>query len=56
MVYHSANTSEPATDHLHLNNTNATGDAATFFQDTLPTSTVFSIGTDDDVNDAKNYV
>jgi len=58
IVYHSANTSEPATDHLHLNNANATSDpsGSTFFQDTLPTSTVFSIGTDDDVNDAKNYV
>ena len=58
IVYHSQNTSAPATDHLHLNNTNATSDpsGSTFFQDTLPTSTVFSIGTDDDVNDAKNYV
>jgi len=56
IVYHSANTSAPATDHLHLNNKNGTSDVATMFQDTLPTSTVFSIGTDDDVNDAKNYV
>jgi len=56
IVYHSGNTSAPATDHLHLNNTNATNDQAVMFQDTLPTSTVFSIGTDDDVNDAKNYV
>ena len=58
IVYHSANTSAPATDHLHLNTTAATSDpsGSTFFQDTLPTSTVFSIGTDDDVNDAKNYV
>ena len=49
-VYHSSNTAAPETDHLHLNTTAATADDNTVFNDTEPTSTVFSIGTDDDVN------
>ena len=49
-VYHSSNTVAPETDHLHLNTTAATADDNTVFNDTEPTSTVFSIGTDDDVN------
>ena len=59
IVYHGANTSEPATDHLHLNTTAATSDpsGSTFFQDTEPTTTVFSIGTDHDVNQSgQTYV
>ena len=44
-LYHGANTSAPETDQLYLNATNATADNATFWNDTLPTSSVFSVGT-----------
>ena len=49
IVYHSANTSAPQTDYLRLNAGDATVDN-TYFNDTAPTSTVFSIGTVNDVN------
>ena len=45
IVYHSANTANPETDYLTLNSTNATADEATFWNDTAPTSTVFTVGT-----------
>ena len=44
IVYHSANTANPETDYLTLNSTNATADEATFWNDTAPTSTVFTVG------------
>ena len=44
-VYHGANTTAPATDSLILDLTNATNDAATVWNDTAPTSSVFSVGT-----------
>ena len=50
VVYHASNTSEPATDNLYLNLTNATDDEVGMFNDTAPTSTVFSIGTNANVN------
>ena len=43
-VYHSGNTANPETDYLRLNSNGATADDATFWGDTAPTSTVFSIG------------
>ncbi len=43
-VYHSANTANPETDYLRLNSKDDTADDATFWGDTAPTSTVFSIG------------
>jgi hypothetical protein len=49
-VYHAANTSDPKTDYLLLNSTAATADDNTYWNDTAPTSTVFSIGTNADVN------
>jgi hypothetical protein len=49
-VYHHKNTSAPATDYLKLNSTDATGDAASVFNDTDPTSSVFSVGTGDGTN------
>jgi hypothetical protein len=49
-VYHAANTAAPATDYLLLNSTAATADDNTYWNDTAPTSTVFSIGTNADVN------
>jgi hypothetical protein len=49
-VYHRANTAAPATDYLVLNTTAATVDLNTIWNDTLPTSTVFSLGTNATVN------
>jgi hypothetical protein len=49
-VYHAANTADPKTDYLLLNSTAATADDNTYWNDTAPTSTVFSIGTNADVN------
>ena len=43
-VYHAENTSAPATDYLVLDTTDATADSATHWNDTAPTSSVFSIG------------
>ena len=44
-VYHSANTSAPETDVLQLNLTDATVDFNSAWNDTLPTSSVFTVGT-----------
>lgn len=45
LMYHSANTAAPATDYLRLNTTSATADDNTVWNDTSPTSSVFSVGT-----------
>ena len=50
-VYHHENTSAPETDFLRLNTTDATADNANMFNDTAPTSSVFSVGTGSEVND-----
>jgi hypothetical protein len=56
-VYHSANTAAPATDYLLLNDTAATADLDTVWNDTAPTSSVFSVGTNALVNaNADTYV
>jgi hypothetical protein len=49
-VYHHSNTAAPATDYLVLNSTAATVDSNTRWNDTLPTDTLFSLGTDATVN------
>jgi hypothetical protein len=49
-VYHRANTANPETDYLVLNTTAATADSNTRWNDTQPTSTVFSLGTEATVN------
>ena len=49
-VYHRANTANPETDYLVLNSTAATADSDTRWNDTLPTSTEFSLGTEATVN------
>jgi len=49
-VYHHKNTSAPETDFLHLNATDATADDSTYWNDTAPTSSVFSVGTVDETN------
>jgi hypothetical protein len=56
-VYHAANTANPETDYLVLNTNAATADAADRWDDTLPTSTVFSIGNGVEVNtNTEDYV
>ena len=49
-VYHGANTSAPETDFLALNTTNATSDSNTVWNDTAPTSSVFSVGSSGKTN------
>jgi hypothetical protein len=57
IVYHRANTANPETDYLELNDTAATADLNTMWNDTAPTSTEFTVGTDNDVNaSAATYV
>jgi len=56
-VYHGANTAAPATDYLVLNTTAATVDAATYWADTAPTSSVFTVHDAHNVNaDGETYV
>jgi hypothetical protein len=56
-VYHSGVASDPQTDYLVLNTNAASVDDSTVWNDTAPTSTVFSIGTHTDVNtDDETYV
>ena len=56
-VYHSSMASDPETDYLVLNTTAVPVDDATVWNDTAPTSTVFSIGNHTDVNtSSENYV
>ena len=50
MVYHSGIATDAETDYLNLNNTNAAGDNNTIWNDTAPTSSVFSVGSNTDVN------
>jgi hypothetical protein len=49
-VYHQANTAAPETDYLSINLTNATADDATYWNDTAPTDSVFTVGTNSAVN------
>ena len=51
-VYHSGNTANPETDKLTLNTSAATVDDNTTWNDTAPTSTVFSIGTGSGTNES----
>jgi len=43
-VYHHKNTAAPGTDHLKLNSNDATADDDSTWNDTAPTSSVFSVG------------
>jgi len=49
-VYHHKNTSAPETEYLALNGTNATVDQANYWNDTAPTSSVFTVGSQVDTN------
>ena len=56
-VYHRANTAAPETDYLILNTKAGTVDSAAWWNDTAPTTSVFTVGTDHAVNaDGENYV
>lgn len=49
-VYHSGTASDAETDYMLLNTTAAAADLNTYWNDTAPTSSVFSLGTDSNVN------
>ena len=49
-VYHVGAASDAETDYLLLNQTDAATDNATFWNDTAPTSSVFSVGTGNNTN------
>ncbi len=51
-VYHKYIASDAETDHLFLNGTDAAGDAATYWNDTAPTASVFSVGTAQNTNNS----
>jgi len=52
MVYHQKNTSAPETDFLEMEVTNATVDNSNRWNDTAPTSSVFTVGTHGGVNES----
>ena len=54
LVYHGATeiVTDTQTDAMFLNTTTGWEDDATFWNDTVPTSTVFSVGTNDNVNES----
>ena len=54
LVYHKGVASDAQTDFLKLNETNAVADEATIWNDTAPTSSVFSVGTEDTVSGSGN--
>ncbi len=53
-VYHSSNTSAPETDFVLLNTTDGTVDNANRWNDTAPTSTVFSVKQSAETNNSDN--
>ena len=53
-VYHSSNTAAPATDYLLIDSTAATADDDTYWNDTAPTASVFSVKSNADVNTSGN--
>ena len=56
-TYHHKNTSAPETDHLELSATDATSDSAHTWNDTAPTSTIFTVNNSGSNNeDGKTYL
>ena len=56
-VYHHKNTSAPETEIIYLHDTTATADSNVEWNDTAPTSSVFTVGTDVGVNqDTKDLI
>jgi len=57
LVYHHKNTAAPATDILQLDSTAATYDGSGYWNDTAPTSSVFTINDSNDANkDADGHI
>ena len=57
MVYHSEMSSAPETDYMRLDSSAAIADESTIWNDTAPTSSVFSVGTGNGVNaDTETYI
>ena len=50
-TYHGSNTAAPATDVVYLNLSNATADTVNMFNDTAPTSSVFTVDTNGNLNE-----
>ena len=50
-IYHHKNTAAPETDYLVLDSTDATADSVDQWNDTAPTSSVFTVGTSDQTNE-----
>ena len=57
-VYHkNADASSPEDKYLHLNQDSAVADSNTYWNDTVPTASVFSVGTSADVNEtSEQYI
>jgi len=56
-VYHAGTASDPETDYMILNTTAGAADSANWWNDTAPTDSVFTVGTDHTVNaDGENYI
>ena len=56
-VYHGANTAAPETDYLILDLADATSDLVNLWNDTAPTSSVFTVGVASSVNaNTENYI
>ena len=56
-VYHAGTASDPETDYMILNLVNAVADSANWWNDTAPTDSVFTVGTDHTVNaDGEDYI
>jgi hypothetical protein len=55
-VYHKDNTASPETDALSITSNAATLDLNTFWNDTAPTSSVFSVGTHNSVNKSSDTI
>ncbi len=55
-MYHKGIASDAETDFIRLDETNAAADNANYWNDTAPTSTVFSIGTDSATNGTTNNI
>ena len=57
VVYHQKNTSAPETDAFNLSSASATTDSTVWYNDTAPTSSVFTVGTTNDINgDGRTYI
>jgi len=56
-VYHAGTASDPETDYMILNLINAVADSPNWWNDTAPTDSVFTVGSDHSVNaDGEDYI